>query len=56
MVRKLSRELHGANGYFRIKVVQESQVSILWNYGKCGVQVGMAVTSCTVMIARHVRV
>ena len=44
--------------YFGIKVVQESQVSIMWNCGlwahDVGYKVGRALSSCTVMIARHV--
>ena len=45
--------------YFGIKVVQESQVSILvelWVMGPpCGLKVGRVLTSCMIMIARHVR-
>jgi len=59
--RKVARELHtkpSVRNNLGNRGVQESQVSILWNCGLWAHHVGFfigAVTSCTVMIARHVR-
>ena len=61
IVRKMTHELQmksSTRHNFGNTGVHESQVSILWNYGLWahhGLKVGRALTSCMVMIARHVR-
>jgi hypothetical protein len=44
-----------SKGYFGIKDIQKSQVTILWNCGEGGSKIGRTVTSYTVMTTRHVR-
>ena len=62
ITRKMTHELHtktSARNNFGNKGAQESQVTILWNCGLWAHHVVFlyigAVTSCTVMISRHVR-
>ena len=61
ITRKMTHELYtksSARNNLGNMGVQESQVLILWNCGLWAhhvVKVGRAVTSCTIMIARHVR-